>query len=126
MSKRDSYKFSSYSSPAENIHAVHRPFLQRILVWGCITSTGSGLIIIVDGTMTSKNNIQTLESAILPFKELVPLFQQDNAPCHKSKEVTKWFMDNEIEIMDWPARSPDLSPIKKVWATLKRELYKQI
>ena len=117
-------------SPPENICAVHciqhRPFLQRILVWGCITSTGSGLIIIVDGTMTSKNNIQTLESAILPFKELVPLFQQDNAPCHKSKEVTKWFMDNEIEIMDWPARSPDLSPIKKVWATLKRELYKQI
>ena len=42
------------------------------------------------------------------------IFMQDNAPCHKVKKVTNYLQENEIRVMNWPAQSPDLNPIKNV------------
>ena len=53
------------------------------------------------------------------------MFQQGNAPCHKAKSVTEWFEENNIKILQWPARSPDLNPIEIVWTVLDRELSKE-
>ena len=46
-------------------------------------------------------------------------FMQDNAPIHTAGKVKKWFEENGIEIIDWPPYSPDLNPIKIVWAWMK-------
>ena len=40
------------------------------------------------------------------------IFQQDNNPKHTSKRAQKWFEEQEIKLLDWPAQSPDLSPIE--------------
>ena len=37
------------------------------------------------------------------------------APCHTAKKVMDWFEENDINVMDWPAQSPDLNPIGKNW-----------
>jgi transposase len=50
------------------------------------------------------------------------LFQQDNARPHKAKVCLKWFEDHGIKLVEWPANSPDLSPIENIWAELKRRL----
>ncbi|GFX44982.1 transposable element Tcb2 transposase [Trichonephila clavipes] len=50
------------------------------------------------------------------------LFMDDNAPCHRTVAAEQLLESEDIERMDWQARSPDLNPIEHVWDFLGRRL----
>ncbi|GFV70979.1 transposable element Tcb1 transposase [Trichonephila clavipes] len=54
--------------------------------------------------------------------DAVPLFMDDNAPCHRTVAAEQLLESEDIERMDWPARSPDLNPIEHVLDFLGRRL----
>ncbi|GFS81026.1 transposable element Tc1 transposase [Trichonephila clavipes] len=49
-------------------------------------------------------------------------FMDDNAPCHRTVAAKLLLESEDIERMDWPARTLDLNPIEHVWDFLGRRL----
>jgi transposase len=99
-----------------------------LMMWGCMTYSGIGYGCQIEGIMKAEDycNIMatsfkdTLEFWGLDKGEVI--FQQDNDPKHTSKLAKAWFASEEIQVLPWPAQSPDLNPIENIWRHLKMKL----
>ncbi len=49
----------------------------------------------------------------------------DNAPCHSARSIKAFLSETGVEFLNWPAYSPDLNPIEKLWAWIKFKLYSE-
>ena len=101
------------------------------MFWGCITCNGVGTIIPINGNMNSVKYIETLDNHLWPvvaknFGNSAWIFQEDNAPCHVSRQRNAWKADNNIPILPWPAQSPDINVIENVWRVLKIHINRRV
>ena len=80
----------------------------------------------MDGELYSKILRQNLMES-LEFYNLNPnyiIFQHDNDPKHTSKVAKDTLQELNIEVMNWPAQSPDLNPIEIFWNHIERKIRK--
>lgn len=123
-------------------HEVHTQHPLKLNVWAGIF--GDRLVgpIFIDGNLTGERYLEMLEELIHPvlvdivenddrYLEDLLTFQQDGAPPHYARPVRE-FLDAVFPRqwigrrgpLDWPARSPDLSPLDFfLWGHLKSKVY---
>ena len=100
----------------------------NLMVWGCMGWNGVGVLTEVQGIMKAEQYCEILDGGVVESFEQLEMaegeryFQQDNDPKHTSKAATKWFKDNDINVLGWPAQSPDFNPIEDLWMHLKTKL----
>lgn len=96
-----------------------------IMVWGCISAEGrGGLSLIPQGkTVNGSMYLDILKEKLPAFMQLrnCDYFQHDGAPCHQTKAVKNWLLQQRIQIIGpWPGNSPDLNVIENCWYHLKK------
>lgn len=96
---------------------------RSVMVWAAFSKTKKTDIVFVTGNLNSDLYIEILEHNLLPILDEGDIFQQDNASCHTSRITRSWFAENGVEVMPWPALSPDLNPIENLWAYMQRKVY---
>lgn len=78
--------------------------------------------------MNSTRYIQVLEQHLLPYirrnwrQHADCYFQQDGATCHTARIVKTWLNRHNVNLLPWPAKSADLSPIENLWSYLAHKV----
>ncbi|GFX51584.1 transposable element Tcb1 transposase [Trichonephila clavipes] len=96
-----------------------------IMVWGGIGYHSRTPLVRIAGTLNSQRYIfEVLEPVVLPYLQglATVIFQQDNAGSLIARILQRLFVNHQIELLLWPARSPDLSPIENLWSMVAQRL----
>ncbi|GFV11688.1 transposable element Tcb1 transposase [Trichonephila clavipes] len=94
------------------------------MVWGGIGYHSRTSLVRIAGTINSQRYIsEVLEPVVLPYLQglATAIFQQFNARPHEARIVQR-FVNHQIELLPWPARFPNLSPIENMWSRVAQRL----
>lgn len=101
-----------------------------IMVWAGISYDARTELVFIDrGTLTAQRYIEEiLEEHVVVFAQFIGnefVFMHDNARPHTARIVAQYLEEVGINVMRWPARSPDINPIEHVWDMLGRRIRKR-
>ena len=87
--------------------------------YGALSTMGASELVVVDGAMNRHRYIQILRNQMLPWTTVVFgrnfVYVQDTAPPHTTCDTAAFLDQQDVDVMDWPARSPNINPIEHVW-----------
>ncbi len=101
----------------------HRSQTPGVMVWGAISYDMKSELVFFEGTVTARSYVENVVNpVVIPFLANIngAVFQQDNARPHTAN-ITRMALQ-EVDVLPWPARSPDLSLIEHVWDMIGRRL----
>ncbi|GFV31407.1 transposable element Tcb2 transposase [Trichonephila clavipes] len=86
---------------------------------------GRSNLLQIEGKLNSNRYIrEVLQPEVVPFLQGIPvaIFQHDNARLHVAVTVRDFYSYQHMQLLPWPAYSPDMSPIESVWDLVGRRL----
>lgn len=110
----------------ENIVQYDRYGGGSVMIWGGIGEDGRTDIVVVDGTMRKEQyRDRILAPHVVPYAGAVGdefTLIHDNARPHVAGICTHFLEEQGVEVLRWPANSPDLNPIEHLWDEMGRRL----
>ncbi|GMT01838.1 hypothetical protein PENTCL1PPCAC_24012 [Pristionchus entomophagus] len=110
-------------------HIAERPkHPQRVMIWLAISMMGPAEIKIVGPreSFKSEDYCKVLEDFYLPAATALYggycRLAHDNAPVHMSAFTKTRMAEIGVEVMPWPAESPDMMPVELAFAYMKERL----
>ncbi|GBN18294.1 Transposable element Tc1 transposase [Araneus ventricosus] len=97
----------------------HKRPTPGVKVWGAISYDSRGTLVTISRTLTANLYVSlVIQPVVLPFMNSIQrgVFQLDNARPHAAV-VTQHALQS-VDMLPWPARSPDISLIEHVWTSL--------
>lgn len=98
-----------------------------VMIWAGLLPDGTLIISRIKEKCTQVWYKNLLKKEIFPllkakFKRNF-VWQQDNAPCHTAKLIKTFLKNEQIQLLNWPPYSPDISPIENIFHMLKNAVY---
>ena len=95
-----------------------------IMVWGGITGNARTPLVVINGNLTgARYRDEILQAHVVPFvRQHAVTLQHDNVRPHVARVVTDFLTQQNVNVLPWPAVSPDLSPIEHAWDEMERRL----
>ena len=94
------------------------------MIWGGITGNARTPLVVINGNLTGARYCdEILQALVVPFvRQHAVTLQHDNARPHVARVVTDFLTQQNVNVLPWPAVSPDLSPIEHAWDEMERRL----
>ena len=96
-----------------------------VMVWGGIMGRKKTNLIVVQGNLNAQSYInQILQPEAVPFLQRhgAAILMHDNARPHVARICGQFLNRNNVNVLPWPALSPDVNPIEHIWDYLGRKV----